>query len=175
MPYERLAVTHRIDIQTPVLLLLVGVAVTELAVAARRRRRVVMVTDALLDVMQSTAGLVARGERAEAIADQVCIQLRAVLGARCCAFESAPVRVRGLRFEPDGSLRWGAAAWYLDEHGFPDEKVDLPALHGGEVYGRFTLTPVPGTAPSARARCTAAALAKLAAAAVAAARAHRDG
>jgi K+-sensing histidine kinase KdpD len=174
MPYERLDVTHRIDIQTTVLLLLVGVVVTELAVAARRRGRAAMVTDTLLTAIQSTAGLVARGEGAETIVSQVCVQFCALLGARCCAFESAPVRVRGLRFEPDGSLHWGAAVWDLDEHGFPDEKIDFPALYSGEVYGRFTLTPVPGTAPSARARCTAVVLAELAAAAVAAERARHD-
>jgi hypothetical protein len=37
-PYERFSITHRTDIETTVLLLVVGVAVTELAVRARRQR-----------------------------------------------------------------------------------------------------------------------------------------
>jgi K+-sensing histidine kinase KdpD len=173
VPYERLSITHRADIQTTVLLLLVGVAVTELAVVARRRGRAVQVDEALLAVVQSTAGLVARGESADAVTGQVCVQLRAVLGVRGCVFETSPVRERGLRFESDGSLRWGPALWNLAEDGFPNEKIDLPARHDGKVYGRFILDPVPGTAPHEHARRTAVVLAGLAAAAVAAERMHR--
>ena len=172
-PYERLTITHRTDIETTVLLLVVGMAVTELAVAARRRGRAVAIDEALLAVVESTAGLVARGEPAGAVTDQVCVQLRSVLGVRECVFEPAPVRIRGLRLEPDGSLCWGAAVWNLSEHGFPNEKLDLPARYGGEVYGRFTLTPVPGTAPNAHARRQAVVLADLAGAAVAAERTRR--
>ncbi|MBR7837770.1 DUF4118 domain-containing protein [Actinospica durhamensis] len=173
IPYYRLDITHRTDIQTTVLILLVGVAVTELAVAARRRGRVVAVDESLLAVVQSTAGLVARGERADAVTAQACVQLRAVLGARDCVFDPAPARVRGLRLEPDGSLRWGAAHWDLAENGFPDEKYDICARHEGEVYGAFTLTPVPHTAPSVHARRTAVVLADLAGAAVATERTPR--
>lgn len=131
VPYERLAITDRTDIQTTFLLVIVGAAVTELAVAARRRGRAAMTDEALLAAMQSTAGLVARREPAGAVADQVCVQLRALLGARACVFEPAPVQVRGLRLEPDGSLRWGAALWNLAEDGFPDETFDLPTRHRG--------------------------------------------
>lgn len=168
VPYERLAITHRTDIETTVLLLVVGAAVTELAVAARRRGRVVALDEALLAVVESTAGLVARGEPVAAVTAQACVQLRAVLGVRACVFERAPVHLRGLRLEADGSLRWGAAAWNLAEHGFPNEMIDLPARYAGEVYGRFVLTPVPGNAPNAHARRTAVVLANLAGAAVAA-------
>jgi len=168
VPYERLAITRRNDIQTAVLLLLVGMAVSELAVSARRRGRVVAADEALLAVTQSTAGLVARGESAQAVADQVCVQLQAVLGARACTFERSSVQPRGLRLEPDGSVRWGAALWDLAEHGFPDEKLSLPARYGGEVHGRFVLTPIAGTAPSLQARRSAVVLADLTGAAAAA-------
>lgn len=174
VPYERFAITHRTDIETTVLVLLVGAAVTELAVAARRRGRVVSVDEAMLAVVQSTAGLVARGEPTATVADQVCVQLRAVLGVRACTFDPRPRRIRGLRMEPDGSLRWGEAVWDLAEHGFPDETLHLPARHHGELHGSFLLSPVPGTAPNAHARRTAVVLANLAGAAVAAERSHRD-
>lgn len=70
-PYERFAITHRTDVETTVLLLAVGVAVTEIAVAARRRRARVVTDDALLSVVESTSGLVARGEPAGTVVDQV--------------------------------------------------------------------------------------------------------
>lgn len=173
-PYERLAITHRTDIQTTVLLLVVGSVVTELAVAARRRGRVVALDEALLAVVESTGALVARGESASAIAEQVCVQLRALLGVQECVFEPAPLRLRGLRLEPDGSLRWGAATWNLAEHGFPNEKIDLPARHRGEIHGRFVLAPIAGSAPNVHARRTAVVLADLAGTAVAAESSHHD-
>ncbi|MBR7826021.1 DUF4118 domain-containing protein [Actinospica sp. MGRD01-02] len=174
VPYERLSITHRTDIETTVLLLVVGVAVTELAVAARRRGRTVAVDEALLAVVQSTAGLVARGESADTVIDQVCVQLRALLGARECVYDPQPARNRGLHFESDGSLLWGRTVWNLAENGFPDEKLDLPARYQGVAYGRFVLTPVHGAAPSVHARRTAVVLADLAAASVAADRSHQE-
>lgn len=166
-PYEQLAITHRADLQTTVLLLVVGIAATELAVAARRRGRTVAVDEALLAVVQSTAGLVARGEPAHEVIDQVSVQIKAVLGLRACRFEPGPVHVGGLRLKPDGTLRWGAARWNLEEHGFPDETVDLPARHRGTVYGRFILQPTPAVAPSIHARRIAVVVADLAAATLA--------
>jgi hypothetical protein len=167
VPYERLTIARHADAQTTVLLVLVGVATTELAVAARRRARTVEFDEALLAVVQSTSVLVARGEESSAVIDQVVVQLKAVLALRSCAFEAGPGRVRGLRLEPDGALRWGSAVWKLEEHGFPAETVELPARHRGTVYGRFVLDPTPGTAPSIHARRTAVVLAGLAAAAAA--------
>ena len=82
--------------------------------------------------------------------------------------------MRGLRLEPNGSLRWAAALWNLGEHGFPNEAFDLPVRHRGEICGRFTLAPIPGTAPSTKARRTGFALADLTAAAVAVEQAHHD-
>jgi hypothetical protein len=168
MPYERLTITRHTDAQTTVLLLVVGIAATELAIAARRRARVVEVDEALLAVVQSTAGLVARGEDAGSAIAQVSVQLTAILGLQGCAFEPGRGRVRGLRLEPDGALRWGQAVWRIEEHGFPAEKVDLLACYRGEVYGRFVLDPTPATAPSVHSRRTAVVLADLAAAALAA-------
>lgn len=149
------------------LLLLVGGAVTELAGLARRRGRTVAVDEALLAVMQSTADLVARGESAGTVVDQVSVQLRAVLGLRGCAYEPGRVGSRGPRLEADGSLHWGKATWNIGEYGFPAAKVELLARHKGKAYGRFVLDPTPATAPSIHARRTAVVLADLAAAAVA--------
>jgi len=169
VPYERLTITRHTDAQTTALLLLVGIAATELAVAARRRGRVVEVDEALLAVVQSTATLVAAGEESGAIINRVCVQLTAMLALRGCVFEPGPgpARARGLRLEPDGVLRWGSTRWNIEEHGFPDEPVAVPARHRGQVYGAFTLEPTPGTEPSIHSRRIAVVLADLAATALA--------
>lgn len=167
-PYERFAITHRTDVETTVLLLAVGVAVTEIAVAARRHRARVVTDEALLAVVEFTSSLVARGEPADAVVDQVRVQLPALLGGDGCLFRPGPGSLRGLRLEPDGSVRWGAAVWNLDGHGFPKERLLIPARHSGVVYGLFALSPVPGTAPGPHARRVAVILADLAGAALAA-------
>lgn len=183
MPYERLALTRQTDAQATVLLVLVGAAATELAVrahrcgrrvaavelaiAARRPRNLIAQDERLLAVVTSTATLVAEGEGAAAVIAQVCVQLRAILDLRSCAFEPGLRRMRALRLEPDGVLRRGPAAWPFERAGFPGETVDLPARHRGDVYGRFALGPAPGSSPSVQARRTAVVLADLAAAALA--------
>lgn len=172
VPYERLTITHRTDVQTATLLVLVGVGVTELAVAARRRARVVAHDETLLAVLESTAGLMARGESADAVIDQVRVQLISILALRGCGFEAGAAQVRGPRLEPEGTLRWGAADWKIDEHGFPQDRMALPARYCGGIYGQFLLIPTPGTAPSLHARRTAVVLADLAAAALAGERAQ---
>lgn len=167
VPYERFAMTRREDLQTTVLLVAVGAAVTEIAALARRRGRMAAADEALLAVVQSTGALVARGEPTGDVVEQVIVQLVALLGARGCRFEPDGARVSGLRVDPDGTLTWGGTRWRLSEHGFPDEPVELAARHGGRVWGRFVVDPTPGTAVSVEARRVAVVLADLAGAALA--------
>jgi hypothetical protein len=167
VPYEHFSMTHRTDIQTTVLLLLVGGIATELAALAARRGRVVAVDEALLAVVQSTSALVARSEPADMVIDQVTVQLRAVLGLRGCVFERGRVGAHDPRLHSDGTVRWGGTLWHMEEYGFPEQKIELLAKYGGTAYGRFLLDPTPGTAPAIHARRTAAVLADLAATAIA--------
>ena len=167
VPYERFTITRRTDLQTTLLLLAVGVAVTELAVWARRQQRVAAADEAFLAVVASTSGLVAAGEHPERIAERVCVQLTALLGLRGARFEPGEGRARGLRLTADGTLMWGGTAWNLGEYGFPNEPVELVARHGGVVRGRFILDPVPGAAAALEARHVAVVLADLAGAAFA--------
>jgi len=136
------------------------------AVAARRAR-VITAGGAPPAVMQSaTAARLVRGNDASMVIGQVEVQLKALLGLRGCAFEAGPGRARGLCLDPGGLLRRGVHR-RPEEHGFRDEKIDVPAHYRGRVYGRFVLDPTPGTAPTIHARRTAVVLAELAAAAIA--------
>jgi K+-sensing histidine kinase KdpD len=172
VPYERFAITHRTDLQTTLLLVAVGAAVTELAALARRRSREAAADEALLAVVASTGALVARGEPSDGVVEQVNVQLTALLGARGCQFEPGDAPSRGLHIAADGTVTWGATAWKLAEHGFPAEPVMLAARHGGRVWGHFAVDPTPGTAPSLDARQTAVIIADLAGAALARDDAH---
>lgn len=174
VPYERLTITRTADLQTTGLLLLVGATVTEIAVLARRKSRTAAADEALLAVVQSTGALVAAGETDQAVIEQVTVQLVALLGVGSAVFEPGDTRGRGLRLRPDGTLAWGGAVWNLAEHGFPNEPVELPARHGGQVHGRFILTPTPGAAPGLESRRVAVVLADLAGAALSRNSAHHQ-
>jgi signal transduction histidine kinase len=88
-PYYRFDVAHRADLETTLLLLLLGVAVTELAVRERSRNRAARVEGALRRV----ATLVARAAPPQAVFDAVCEETGRLIGA---------TTVNLAHFTPDG-------------------------------------------------------------------------
>jgi hypothetical protein len=167
MPYERFTITHRDDIETTVLLLLVGGAVTELAVRGRRQRRIAIADAAYLAAIRATTELVSSGQvPVVAVIDQVRVQLVALLGLRSCRFErsflSSP-----LRLESDGRLKRADIVWDIDEYGMPDQQIELLVTCNGRSYGRFMLDPTPGAVPPPEARQVSAILASQVGAALA--------
>src|ERR1700726_2953082 len=62
-PYERFAITRRADIETTVLLLVIGVAVTEIAVWGRRQHAAASRRAGYLDGINNAARAVAAGGR----------------------------------------------------------------------------------------------------------------
>ena len=70
-PYERFTITRRTDIETTVLLLVIGVAVTEIAVWGRRHYAIASRRAGYLDGINNAARAVAAGGSAPALIDQV--------------------------------------------------------------------------------------------------------
>ncbi|MEY9931406.1 hypothetical protein ABH926_006055 [Catenulispora sp. GP43] len=151
-PYQQFAITRGTDIATAVLLLVVGIAVSELAVRGRRARRTVVFDTAYLSELRSTVRLVAEGRDPQEVARHVQAELVALLGLRDVRFERGQLLGHPPRLEADGTLAWGDTRWDIDEHGFPNQDVELRTGARGTVFGRFMMTPVPGTAPSRQAR-----------------------
>ncbi|MFJ3975517.1 hypothetical protein [Streptomyces sp. NPDC090021] len=158
---QRFTITDPDDIQTAVLLLVVGLLVAQLAVRVRRLE-VVTVTDAEhLSRLHATARLAQGAGSPEAVVDHVRGELTELLGLRGCRFEYGTLIGRPPRLEPDGSVSVGRRAWDLERSGWPEGEIELRASGNGHYYGRFMLTPNPGSAPSAQARRVAATLADL--------------
>jgi K+-sensing histidine kinase KdpD len=86
-PYERFTITSAADITTAVLLLTVGLAVSQLAARARRLRVVTITSADYLAQIQQTAQLVQSGRAANTVVNQVREQLIRVLQLRGCRFE----------------------------------------------------------------------------------------
>ena len=157
-PYERLTITHRNDIETTVLLLLVGAAVTEIAVNARRHRTIAVTDEAYLDAIRTTTDLVSANESPQLITEHVKSWLIALLGLRNCRFEQA--LFGGMpRLESDGTLVWGEHVWDVEHDDLPRQPVELLCLSNGRAYGRLVLEAAPGASPPLAARQVAGILA----------------
>ena len=160
-PYEAFSITRRTDLETTVLLLVIGVAVTEIAVWGRRQRVVASRRAGYLDGINSAAQAVAAGGSAPALIDQVTRQLTQLLSLRSCSFQYG---VAGLglpaRLRRDGSVTIGQRAWQVDAEGFPvSTDTELLVESGGLFQGRFLMTPRPGVRPTLEQRLLAVALA----------------
>lgn len=153
-PYERLSITDRHDVETSLLLLAVGVAVTELAVRGRRSRVLALTDETYLEAIRSTSELAeSRAGQAELTA-HVSARLTALLGLRGCRFETN--RFGGMpRLLPDGRLRADDRDWDIDQHGLPQHEIEVLASVRGRTYGRFVLDPTAGVTPPPAARTCA--------------------
>ncbi|WP_406129538.1 DUF4118 domain-containing protein [Streptomyces sp. NBC_00989] len=158
-PYQRFTISHGDDITTTLLLLAVGVAVSQLAAHARTLKLVTVTDAALLARIHDTASLVQAGA-SYAVVDHVSQQLVEILGLRSCRFELGTLLGRHPRLEQDGSVSVGRASWNLEKDGWPGEEIELRASVGGRYLGRFMLVPEPGAAlPPLQTRLVAVSLA----------------
>jgi K+-sensing histidine kinase KdpD len=158
-PYERFTIASSADVRTAVLLLAVGLAVSQLAVRARRLQ-VIAITDAdYLARIHDTAELTQSARSPYAVVDHVQEQLTAVLGLRGCRFEYGALLGHPPRLQPDGTVLAGHQRWDVERSGLPAEEIELRAFGNGQYYGRFMLQPNPGAKPSLQARLVAVTLA----------------
>jgi K+-sensing histidine kinase KdpD len=162
VPYERFAIHSSSDITTFAVLLVVGVAVSQLAARARRLK-VVTITDArYLAQIHDTAALAQSASAPDAIVSHVRQQLIELLDLQACRFEYGTLLGRPPRLEPDGSVLTRIGRWDVEEHGLPAEDIELRTFGNGQYYGRFMLTPRPDARPSRQARLVAVTMADLA-------------
>ncbi len=168
LPYERFTIRSSSDVTTFVLLLVVGVIVSQLAAYARRLK-VIAITDAgYLEQIHQTAALGQSAKSPETVVDHVREQLVGLLDLQACRFEYGKLLGHPPRLEPDGTVLAGHGRWDVEKAGLPGEEVEVRTFGNGQYYGRFMLTPKPGSRPSLQARLVAVALADQAGSALAA-------
>ena len=132
------------------LLLVIGVAVTELAVWGRREHAAASRRAGYLDGIGVTVEAVAAGEGPSELIDEVSGQLTRVLSLRSCRWQYG---VAGLghpaRLKHNGQVTARDLTWDVVSAGLPpDTETELLVENGGLLQGRFLLTPVPGTRPT---------------------------
>jgi hypothetical protein len=154
-PYERLTISHRHDIETTVLLFVVGVAVTELTARGRQHRQHATEQSRYLHELQAMARMMAEGAEPRIALSHVEATLSSLLRLRGCRYDPSPPTGHGARIYPDGSIVLADLRWPT----LPGRQVDLPVEYNGHCYGRFVLLPSPGTAVSRERRLVASTLA----------------
>lgn len=149
-PYEQFTINRQIDIETTILLLMIGVAVTELAVWGRREHAAASRRAGYLDGIGVTVEAVAAGESPSELIDEVSGQLTRVLSLRSCRWQYGvaglghPARLTHNGQVVAGNRTWDAAAAGLP----PDTETELLVEHGGLLQGRFLIMPAPGARPT---------------------------
>jgi len=158
-PYQTFDITASADVETAVLLLAVGLIVSQLAARARRLE-VITVTDAgYLARIHATADLVHSARSADTVVDHVRRELTDLLSLAACRFEPGTLMGRPPRLMEDGGLTVGPRRWDVDTNGWPEGEIELRAYGNGHYLGRFMLTPGPGRTPPLQARLVAVTLA----------------
>lgn len=169
-PYLRFTIRSTGDVTTAVLLLIVGLAVSQLAARARRLRVLAITDSGYLELIHDAAELSRTARTPDAVVDQVASQLTSLLGLDGCRFEYGTLVGQPPRLEPDGTVVAGHRHWDVAEFGFPPGEIELRTFAAGEYCGRYMLRPAPGSRPSLQARLVAVTLADLAGRAIGAAR-----
>jgi hypothetical protein len=159
VPYYRFTIRSSADVTTAVLLLLTGLAVSQLAARARRLK-IITVTDAgYLTQIHETASLAKSATVPDVVVNHVRDQLVGLLDLEGARFEYGSLLGHPPRLEPDGTVTIGRSRWDVELSGLPAEEVELRTFGNGQYYGRFMLRSKPGSKPPLQARLVAVTLA----------------
>jgi K+-sensing histidine kinase KdpD len=158
-PYEHFSITSRTDVGTTLLLLVVGIAVTELAVWGRRQQRQAGQQSGYLAGLHAASEAMASGGSPTQVVRQVAQELTRVLDLQTCHFDFGSGFGQP-KLNHDGTLTWAAAGWDIDTQGLPqNNETELLVSSGSGYKGRFLMTPVPGARPTLTQRLVAVSLA----------------
>jgi K+-sensing histidine kinase KdpD len=160
-PYARFTIRDRADVETTLLLLAVGVAVTELALWGRRKTELASRDAGYLAGITSAAEVMSAGGSTAALIDHVSSELKRILGLDTIRFEYG---VAGLgdpaRLRHDGEVEWHGHLVDVERGDLPvDRDLELIVEQGGSLRGRFIMRAAPNMRPSRPQRLVAVTLA----------------
>lgn len=143
VPYHSFKIDNPDDLQVAVLLVVIGIAVNEIALWGRRQRaqssQRAGYLEAIADVASAAA---AAGTPVEVAADAVAMRIAEVLGADECRFVAGPVHdVRIAMLDRDGTVTRDGTQVNVDRSGLPiDEYVAIAVGTGAAASGHFLIT-----------------------------------
>jgi K+-sensing histidine kinase KdpD len=142
-PYGRLTITDRDDIETTILLVLIGAAVTEIALWGRRQQAGASRRSGYLDGVLGTAEIVTlKYDNPDVLVDHVATQIKEILEIARCRFVPGPVLDPAVPIlEHQGVVTRREHLVNVDRDGLPtDDETALLVSRGGVTLGHFLLT-----------------------------------
>jgi hypothetical protein len=168
-PYETFTINRARDIETTLLLLVIGIAVTEIAVWGRRQHAAASRRAGYLEGINDAARSVATGAPT-AFTDRIAASLIQLLSLRSCQWQYGVAGIgRPARLNADGTVVLGSQPYDLTTTSLADGiDIELLVESGGRLQGRFLMRPTPGVPLTREQLLVAVALADQAGAAAAA-------
>lgn len=142
-PYLRFTMTDADDIEATILLLIIGTAVTEVALWGRRQQARASRRAGYLDGVLGTAELVlVRQDSVDSLIDKVSDQIAEVLDIARCRFVPGGVfDSRMAVLDHDGDVTRAGRRLNVDRDGLPtDDETVLLVRRNEDVLGHFVLT-----------------------------------
>lgn len=142
-PYLRLTIHDPNDVEVAVLLVLVGVAVTEIALWGRRQQAHASRRTGYLDGVLSTSSIIAlRDSSPETLVSYVANQIVKVLDIDECRFIRGPgPGPQDVSINHDGEVTRRGHIVNVEREGLPvDDLIHLAVRQGDLVHGQFLLT-----------------------------------
>jgi K+-sensing histidine kinase KdpD len=143
-PYGSLNITRGRDVETAVLLLVVGLIVGELASRSDRHRTDADRSSADIARLHAVAELVSAGASPDQVIEAVRNELRDLLDLRSVRYVSEMADQPRPRLDRDGEVIMVGMRWAVSHLGLPGKEVDLIVQGLGRPLGRFILVPTPG-------------------------------
>jgi hypothetical protein len=142
-PYETFTINRAADIETTVLLVIIGAAVTEIAVWGRRQHSAASRRAGYLDGINDAARAAATGDSPSAVAGRIAAGLIELLSLRSCEFQYGIAGIGGpARLEHDGTINFDGEPYDPPYGEWPPALgLELLVESGGRLRGRFLMQP----------------------------------
>jgi K+-sensing histidine kinase KdpD len=141
VPYDSFTIDSSNDVEQAVLLLVIGIAVTQIAIWGREQQAKASRRRGYLDGVITVSQAVATGGSTDDLIEQVRAELTAVLGIDGAKFVADGKQTQAPRLNPDGSVTRGPHVLKVERDGLPtNAEIELTVQHAGEPRGRFLLT-----------------------------------
>lgn len=174
VPYRSLRIDNGVDVLTVVLLIVIGLVVSEISA---RARSAITVSDRHGDAehaLERSTELLARGASVAEMWETVRDDLIRLMHVADCRYEDASDPSQAISELPlvsrSGTLQTRRRVWVDSGFQLPDDGAAIPVIHAGVTYGQIVLIPKPGSGSLRDERRLAVALADQLAIAVALAR-----
>ncbi len=162
-PYESFSIARGSDVQTTVLLAIVGVVIGEIAVRRRQARTDTRTARDEVLSLYVAAEMLAAGRDVEDVLALVSEQLQDLLFLSDCHFDPSVRDGKDPMLNRAGELDYGRLSWSAADDGLPNRDVILPVESGGRRLGSYILRgPAIGVPLSQDRRLAAVALSDLA-------------